>query len=41
MVESGSSGEEGESGDRGEIYVPGCQNREDEIAAHPEKRTNG
>jgi hypothetical protein len=37
-VESGSSGEEGERGDRGEIYVAGYQNREDEIAAHPEKR---
>jgi hypothetical protein len=36
---SSSSGEEGESGDRGEINVVGYQNRENEIAAHPEKRT--
>jgi hypothetical protein len=37
--ESGGSGEEGENGDRGEINVVDYQNREDEIAAHPEKRT--
>jgi hypothetical protein len=37
-VESVSSGEKSKSGDRGEIYVAGYQNREDGIAAHPEKR---
>ena len=39
--ESGSSGEEGENGDRGEINMVGYPNRENKIAAHPEKRTQG